>query len=83
MTCKVIKAIGMQRNLHSHAKQTHSVKQHTVKPLIAPHVNLFLPSVISTVSVICISTDHFIGVTGDVSDTKSVPPTVRLPAAVP
>ncbi|CAI9556049.1 unnamed protein product [Staurois parvus] len=46
---------------HSHPKhcdysevQTHSplVKhtQHTVNPLIAPHVNPFLPSAISTVS---------------------------------
>ncbi|CAI9574178.1 unnamed protein product, partial [Staurois parvus] len=50
------------------------VKQHTVNPLIAPHVNLFLPSVINTVSVLFISTDHCIGVTGDVSDTNSVPP---------
>ncbi|CAI9558992.1 unnamed protein product [Staurois parvus] len=32
------------------------------------------PSVISTVSVLFISTDHCIGVTGDVSDTKPVPP---------
>ncbi|CAI9575181.1 unnamed protein product, partial [Staurois parvus] len=30
----------------------HSVKQHTVNPLIAPHVNPFLPSAISTVSVL-------------------------------
>ncbi|CAI9605031.1 unnamed protein product, partial [Staurois parvus] len=30
-----------------------------------------------------ISTEHSIGVTGDVSDTKSVPPSVRMPAAVP
>ncbi|CAI9588960.1 unnamed protein product [Staurois parvus] len=29
------------------------------------------------------STDHCIRVTGDVSDTKSVPPSVRMPAAVP
>ncbi|CAI9602284.1 unnamed protein product, partial [Staurois parvus] len=78
---------------HSHPKQcdysktqTHGpiVKDthHTVNPLIAPHVNLFLPSAISTVSVLFISTDHCIVVTGDVSDTKSVPPSVRMPAAV-
>ncbi|CAI9620609.1 unnamed protein product, partial [Staurois parvus] len=42
----------------------------------APHVNPFLPSAISTVLVLFISTDHCIGVTGDVSDTKSVPPSV-------
>ncbi|CAI9598013.1 unnamed protein product [Staurois parvus] len=33
-------------------------------------------------SVLLISTDHCIGVIGDVSDTKSVPPSVRMPAAV-
>ncbi|CAI9572573.1 unnamed protein product, partial [Staurois parvus] len=48
-----------------------------------PDVNPFLPSVISTVSVLLISTDHCIGVTVDVSDTKSVPPSVRTPVAVP
>ncbi|CAI9581173.1 unnamed protein product, partial [Staurois parvus] len=50
----------------------HIVKQHTVNPLIAPDVNHFLPSAISTGSVLFISTDHCIGITGDVSDTKSV-----------
>ncbi|CAI9563721.1 unnamed protein product [Staurois parvus] len=45
----------------------HTVKQHTVNPLITPDVNHFLPSVISTVSVLFISTDHCISVTGDVS----------------
>ncbi|CAI9556214.1 unnamed protein product [Staurois parvus] len=33
--------------------------------------------------VLFISTDHCIGVTGDVSDTKSVTPSVRMSAAVP
>ncbi|CAI9574920.1 unnamed protein product, partial [Staurois parvus] len=60
--------------------------RHTVNPLIAPHINPFLPSAISTVSVLFISTAHCIAVTGDVSDTKSVPPppppSVRMPAAV-
>ncbi|CAI9544939.1 unnamed protein product [Staurois parvus] len=28
--------------------------------------------------LLLISTDHCIGVTGDVSDTKSVPPSVRM-----
>ncbi|CAI9554606.1 unnamed protein product, partial [Staurois parvus] len=56
---------------------------HTVNPLIAPHVNPFLSSSINTVSVLFFfSTDHCIGVTGDVSDTKSVPPSIRMPAAV-
>ncbi|CAI9577093.1 unnamed protein product, partial [Staurois parvus] len=44
----------------------------------------YLPSAISTVSVLFFfSTDHCIGVTGDVSDTKSVPPSVRMSTAVP
>ncbi|CAI9574370.1 unnamed protein product, partial [Staurois parvus] len=52
-----------------HYKTAHIVKhtQYTVNPLMAPDVNPFLPSVISTVSVIFISTDHCISVTGDVS----------------
>ncbi|CAI9584380.1 unnamed protein product, partial [Staurois parvus] len=45
----------------------------TVNPLFAPHVNPFLPSAISTVSVLFISPDHCIGVTGDVSDSQSPP----------
>ncbi|CAI9591844.1 unnamed protein product [Staurois parvus] len=71
--------------LHSRAIQsTHNpiVKQHTANRLISPDVNPFLLSVINTVSVLFISTDHCIGVTGDVSDTKSVPPSVRMPAVV-
>ncbi|CAI9614759.1 unnamed protein product, partial [Staurois parvus] len=36
----------------------------------------------SVVSVLFFSTDHCIGVTGDVSDIKSVPYSVRMPAAV-
>ncbi|CAI9569812.1 unnamed protein product, partial [Staurois parvus] len=43
----------------------------------------FLPSAISSMSVLFISTDHCIGATGDVSDTTSVPPSVRMPAIVP
>ncbi|CAI9602528.1 unnamed protein product, partial [Staurois parvus] len=31
-----------------HTHTAHIVKQHTYNPLIAPHVNPFLPSVIST-----------------------------------
>ncbi|CAI9612227.1 unnamed protein product [Staurois parvus] len=61
----------------------HSKTQHAVNRLIAPDVNPFLPSAISTISVLFISTDQCTGVTGDVSDTKSVPPSVRMPAAVP
>ncbi|CAI9593188.1 unnamed protein product [Staurois parvus] len=64
-------------------KHTDIALSKTVNPLIAPHVNSFLPSVISTLSVLFFSTDHCIGVTGDVSDTKSVPPSVKMPATVP
>ncbi|CAI9582658.1 unnamed protein product [Staurois parvus] len=71
------------KHQHSGATVKHQHSQHTVNPLIALHVNPFLPSAISTVSVLFLSTDHCIGVTGDVSDTISVPPTVRMPAAVP
>ncbi|CAI9583734.1 unnamed protein product [Staurois parvus] len=68
--------------LHSRASGNHRhspiVKhtQHTVNPLNTPDVNPFLLSAISAMSVLFISTDHCIGVTGDVSDTKSVPPSV-------
>ncbi|CAI9622821.1 unnamed protein product [Staurois parvus] len=66
---------------HGHSPLSkHS--QHTVNPLIVLHVNPFLPSAISTVSVLFCSTDHCIGVTGNVNDTKSVPPSVRMPATV-
>ncbi|CAI9562604.1 unnamed protein product, partial [Staurois parvus] len=68
--------------LHSKVHTDKIVTQHTVNPLITPDVNPFLPSAITTVSVLFISIDHCIGVTGDVSDTKSVPSSVRMPAAV-
>ncbi|CAI9561371.1 unnamed protein product, partial [Staurois parvus] len=75
---------AMQRRcLQWKALAQHTLKQHTVNPLIAPHVNPFLPGAISTLSVLFFSTDHCIGVTGDISDTKSVPPNVRMPATVP
>ncbi|CAI9569347.1 unnamed protein product, partial [Staurois parvus] len=51
-------------------KQHVSLVKHTkhmVNLLIAPDVNPFLPSAISTVSLLFISTDHCISVTGDVS----------------
>ncbi|CAI9562458.1 unnamed protein product, partial [Staurois parvus] len=69
------KAVRLQWKPHTE----HTVKQHTVNPLFTPDVNPFLPSAI----MLFISTDHYIGVTGDVSDTKSVPPSGRVPAAVP
>ncbi|CAI9571620.1 unnamed protein product [Staurois parvus] len=67
--------------------KTHTalhVKQHTVNPLIIPDVNLFLPSVIGTVSVLFISTDHCVSVSLGMSVAVSqFPPSVRMPAAVP
>ncbi|CAI9537020.1 unnamed protein product [Staurois parvus] len=56
---------------------------HTEHPFIASDVNPFLPSAVTTVSGLFIRTDHCIGVTGDVSDTKSVSPSVRMLATVP
>ncbi|CAI9591499.1 unnamed protein product, partial [Staurois parvus] len=66
-----------------HTQHTVKHTQHTVNPLIAPYVNPFLPSVITTVSVLFISSDHCIGVTGDVSDTKSVPPQCQNVCHIP
>ncbi|CAI9562160.1 unnamed protein product, partial [Staurois parvus] len=67
------------KNTSPHPLVKHT--QHTVNPLIAPHINPFLPSAISTVSVLFFSTDHCIGVTGDV--ICQFPPSVRMLAAVP
>ncbi|CAI9569556.1 unnamed protein product, partial [Staurois parvus] len=50
-----------------HGKTAHIVKHTQFNPLIASDVKPFLPSVISTVSMLFISTDHCISVTGDVS----------------
>ncbi|CAI9621011.1 unnamed protein product, partial [Staurois parvus] len=76
---------ALQSSVHTvkHTHSTHSEihTQHTVNPLITPRVNPFLPSAISTVSVHFISTDYCVGVTGDGSDTKSVPPSVRMPSS--
>ncbi|CAI9543518.1 unnamed protein product [Staurois parvus] len=49
---------------HKNRTSSHTVKQHTVNPLITPHVNPFLTSAISTMLVLFISIDHCIGVTG-------------------
>ncbi|CAI9573102.1 unnamed protein product, partial [Staurois parvus] len=65
-TAEQYKAAGLPSKTHT----AHNVKkttQHIVNPLIAPDVNPFLSSVISTVSVLFISTDHCISVTVDVS----------------
>ncbi|CAI9537272.1 unnamed protein product [Staurois parvus] len=79
LLCMALHSRAIQTNVLT-MKQTHS--PHTVKPLINPDVNPFLPSVISTVSVLFVSTDHCISVTGDVIDSYSVPPSVRMPAVV-
>ncbi|CAI9553053.1 unnamed protein product, partial [Staurois parvus] len=70
--CFVLLCIAEQYRaicLDSEAHTQRIVKQHTVNPLITPDVNPFLPSIISTVSVLFISTDHCISVTGGVSDS--------------
>ncbi|CAI9586284.1 unnamed protein product [Staurois parvus] len=75
--------------LHSRAIQSSVLTvestqtQHTVNPLIAPHVNPFLPSAISTVSVPFLLALITVLVSLGVSKTPSVPPSVRMPAAVP
>ncbi|CAI9535373.1 unnamed protein product, partial [Staurois parvus] len=62
--------------LPSKTHTAHVVKhtQHTVNPLIVPDVNLFPPSVISTVSVRFISTDHCISVIGMSVTPSQFPP---------
>ncbi|CAI9577874.1 unnamed protein product, partial [Staurois parvus] len=71
LLCMAVHSTSSGKHRHSPiVKHT----QHTVNPLITPDVNPFLPSAVSTVLVLFISTDHCIGVTWDVSDTKSVPP---------
>ncbi|CAI9535248.1 unnamed protein product, partial [Staurois parvus] len=57
------KAACFPRKTHT----SHTVKQHTVNPLITPDVIPFLPSAICTVSGLFISTDYYISVIGDVS----------------
>ncbi|CAI9621657.1 unnamed protein product, partial [Staurois parvus] len=61
----------------------HYVKQHTVNPLFTLDVYLFLPIVISTVSVLFISTDHCISVIGMSVAVSQLPPSVRMPITVP
>ncbi|CAI9575506.1 unnamed protein product, partial [Staurois parvus] len=56
--------------------------QHIVNHLIAPDVNPFLSSFISTVSVLFISTDHCISVIGMSVAVNQFPSSVRMPAAV-
>ncbi|CAI9601195.1 unnamed protein product, partial [Staurois parvus] len=80
---------SMQKNytaasLLSKTHTAHRVKhtQHTVNPLIAADANPFLPSVISTVSVLFISTDHCISVIGMSVAVSQFPPSVRMPTAV-
>ncbi|CAI9535902.1 unnamed protein product, partial [Staurois parvus] len=57
----------------SKAHTAHTVKQHTVNPLITPDVNPILPSVISTVSVL------FISVIGMLVEVSQFPTNVRMP----
>ncbi|CAI9624170.1 unnamed protein product, partial [Staurois parvus] len=65
--------------------KTHTalhVKQHTVNPLITPDVNLFLPIVISTVSVLFINTDHCISVIGMSVAVSQFRPSIKMPTTV-
>ncbi|CAI9551403.1 unnamed protein product, partial [Staurois parvus] len=59
-------------------KQEHSpvckTAHNTQLTLCSPHVNPFLPSAISTVSVLFISSDHCIGVTGMSVTASQFPP---------
>ncbi|CAI9545944.1 unnamed protein product [Staurois parvus] len=82
LLCMALQSKAIQNSVLTVKRTAHNVKRHTVNPLIIPDVNPFLPSVISTVSVLFIITDHCIGVTRDVSETKSVPPSVRMSTAV-
>ncbi|CAI9547466.1 unnamed protein product [Staurois parvus] len=68
---------------HQHTAPPVKHSLHTVNPLITSHVNHFLPSAVSTVSVLFFRTDHCIGVTGYVSDTKSECPLQFRSPAVP
>ncbi|CAI9539504.1 unnamed protein product, partial [Staurois parvus] len=75
---------GENRGTSISKNSTHyTFTQHTINPLIAPDVNPFLPSVISTVSVLFISTDHCISVIEMSVAVSQFPPSVRMPAAVP
>ncbi|CAI9570644.1 unnamed protein product, partial [Staurois parvus] len=73
---------------HSHTNSVLTVKhkhtQHTVNPLIAPHVNPFLPSGISTVSVFffLVLITVFVSLGMPVTPSQ-FPPSVRMPTAVP
>ncbi|CAI9618572.1 unnamed protein product, partial [Staurois parvus] len=49
LLCMALNSNAIQRNT------AHTVKQHTVNPLITPHVNPFLPSAISIVLVLLLA----------------------------
>ncbi|CAI9562827.1 unnamed protein product, partial [Staurois parvus] len=67
-TCTLLCMALLCRTSVKHTQ--HNNTEHTVNPLITPHVNPFPPSAIINMSVLFISTDHCISVTGDVSDIK-------------
>ncbi|CAI9596313.1 unnamed protein product [Staurois parvus] len=83
LLCRAIQS-SVQELTGERTQRAYTVKQHTDNPFSVPDVNPFLPSVISSVSVLFISTDHYISVTGDVSDSQSPPPppSVRMPTTV-
>ncbi|CAI9581368.1 unnamed protein product, partial [Staurois parvus] len=63
--------------------QWKALTKHTVNPLIAPDVNHFLPMPFVQYQCFLLALITVFGVTGDVSDAKSVSPSVRMPAEVP
>ncbi|CAI9566944.1 unnamed protein product [Staurois parvus] len=56
---------------------------HTVNPLIAPHVKPFLPSAISTVSVLFVALITVLVSLGMSVTPRQFPPSFRMPTAVP
>ncbi|CAI9545308.1 unnamed protein product, partial [Staurois parvus] len=78
-TAEKYKALCFPSKTHT----AHNLKQHTVNPLIAPDVNPFMPSAISTVSVLFNSIDHCISVIGMSVAVSQFPPNVRMHTTVP
>ncbi|CAI9604331.1 unnamed protein product, partial [Staurois parvus] len=64
-----------------HPPVRHS--QHTVNPLIAPHVNPFLPSAISTCQCFLLALITLLVSLGMSVTPSQFPPSVRMLAAVP
>ncbi|CAI9595710.1 unnamed protein product, partial [Staurois parvus] len=74
LLCMVLHSRAIQSSVPT-VESTHTAYSKTAHsyPFDRPRCYPFMPSAISTVSMFFVSTDHCIGVTGDVSETKSVP----------